>query len=739
MSFQRKRDKRQSIRPNPYAQQRIINPLFSRGKATMMLIVGGCAGAIAQVPQVGVDVVALFDCRREVERPGIHPGVYSLAVSWGTVGELLQELQDIPESVRQALRGMPAANDLQTGAGQFATLGGLALARCLKDGRLAELFFQMFEHLLILHGGSLESIEIVVVASCAGGTGSGMARKIAEVCENVLVERTPVQVTTTLHRIGPVTFAGCGDRVVQNASLVLPDDMAWYRSHKRHPRATRKLAYGELPLSGANGKARDRSVQGVARAMHSTGVQEQLALATINWAIGKAIGGITLYKSDLWLGPGPVEIAGDVARQFRRRVRDLIQTAPEDRRVLGVETAARRHDGHRRSPETLGQVATLETVKPANFDDELRRSAGYEGVVRVRLDGAGTEGLSYSASGEGTLETFLARPADSEESCRARLAELGAIGRRMDAEARDREKRLPHHEDLRRSADAELSRAVGLLWPAGFLMRLWAAILTTFKGRHGLVADFQAALAARWQADDEHGRIAFELEMFKRLAQVVQEARKALTQRLERLVEFADRHGGADSPPLVEVDGDLTGVLRAMAPHADASDEVLSGILLDAVRSVTLHGLARVVNADSAAPDDIVKALASEPYLKAPWFGGGLEPRASGVQMVVLPRAAEGVLANLDRAAAAMDINLRLVSCDAIAGGLTAVHLDVRPASHVSELFTPTIMTGLAAIRRNPDLWRLPDSEVDFQAYPVHGVEVVTLTKGLGSIMQEAA
>lgn len=718
-------DVRRSETRNPYCEDRSQNPNFRKGVVTILVLVGGAARYLACMHRLIADAVIYLDNRNEAGRRDLHPGVTALAVARGTIGELLEQVV-VPTSIRDFLSSLAAANKLDDGLGQWRKLGLLAGVVLGRDGVLARVFNQVFEYLAQLHSGQIDEVQIIVIGSQAGGTGSSLAVLAAAEAERVIVSRTPAPVSTTLFRIGAASFIGCGPRILLNTAAALPEDLAWYTGVQRHKRASRKLVLTELPLTGFNGAARDGFAANTSQATRCTSLQADLALSLINFALKDPMSGITLVKSAFWSGVTDAQLAADVALSLASRIRALAHTPARTGAVQKIECEVACERRHLIGAADLAQTAKTQTVKPPELMQQVAQHPSYGGVVRVSLrDTSGS--LTAGRSGaNGSLSSYLAQPVLTEDDARQRIGTLGGLAVQVTTEIEKRQQALAHHQSAARQASRSLGLSIDRLWPQTFTSRF----VGWFVNRSDRATAFAAALNRWREADALVGRMTCEIEMLQNVLEIVGQAKDRLLRQLLDVAGFGDDQSATHAAaPLVTVGENLDAVLRRMAMYTNLTPAAITGVLTGAVQSVTLDGLAAMVGAPVAQPAAIVRALLAGPSLTAPWYGMGQGPSEPGVQAIVLPKLAPGVLGLLKDAMITLDVDLRLLESEVVCDRLAAVELDIRPANTIRDLFTPQIMEAMKTVRANPQLWLAPDTDVDFVKYPLYGIDADGMTK----------
>jgi uncharacterized protein YlxP (DUF503 family) len=665
-----------------------VNPDFFAGKARLVIITGGCFQIVAHYPEVaGADVVVYIDVTDEIAAAKPPAAVKVVALAQG-------------ESLATLLRSVKASQDLQefmkehpgvllsTGLGQIRKLGQLAAQKVLQDPNFDEwINGAVFEPLLLRHNGMLKEIEISVLSSTPGGTGSGAARCLGEAVKNFLVARTPALVHLVNVRIGCLAFTGLGTRTRSNAAQALPEDIGFTLARDRDDQEIRELVLAELPMDGEDKELRDERAAQFVRSLRTQSVRSTRDRGAINATLTSPLGAVTVVRSGFYNAIPNRLIAGQTCAKVLPPVAGLLATPADIEAVREVRLVLKPDSSNVLSIDDLmGLARRSPKIMPENFVNLCLKTPSYDLRAYVVLRGDTT--LEAGSDFERMLRQVCQVPDDY----RRLLGICGGTLRRNEEVAAVETRELKALQPAILQAKRAFNIALSRIYP----QRIWQEVSKAFSNPAAGEQRLQNAIQRVRELLDKAQQLEVKINGRQWIRELVQSERDRICRPLRRLLAVLEGHrpvAGEHHVPLVTVADDSFIRILPNLESCESDRDVLS-LLVGCVRQVTAAGLARIVGASSDDIQSIVRALASnDPPTLAPWWGRA-EPTGARQAIFVLPPIPTSLEDDLRGVIQRdWDGQLQLATAGTAAGGLNVVRMEYVKPDRMSCLDTPLLAT----------------------------------------------
>lgn len=597
------------------------------------------------------------------------------------------------EAIQQCLRDLPGI-DLAQGLGQFRGVGTLAVNQLLADESFQFFLNEELPLKLLARYGTLTHIRVVVKAGLAGGTGSDGGRLLGDAVHKVLLEKTDAVVTVELDLIGGITAAGLGRRVAKNAAAGIADAMAYLTAKDHHERASRIGIFRELPAVGPDRAARDNFVLQLEQALASDEVKEVIDRRAPNQVLNGCFGNLWILRPDFYQALHPrLDIAADVARSFYAELRPLLKVR-SNRCVDCLEYVENRH--------ILSQEPIDDLVARAFGSDpdeicETAKEAASEVTFQVRALLDTQTRINLSAA-----HTVFSIPPRDTHAARERLATQRAALNALSTALSELHLRRQELEHNAAQLDRKLTNAIEAIHPRSQFQRM----LGGFRSDQTRLEVLGDAVRAYRQNLAELVEVQAMVASLEAAYQEVDEEHNFLLGKLKYLIARLE-------PLVVRGDADRREFLVRCAPldeyfsalwHIDdlTTDDRLTRLLGRAVREVTLHGLAKIVNAAAPRLEVIAGQIAKRAVAVSGPSWGGKARRDKPLSIHVLPPLDPDEAATLRQLIQRHDPEALVAVADTAAAGVNSVDLHFYPVEEVSDLMTGFYSQEFAQLANHP-------------------------------------
>lgn len=659
-----------------------------RERVTVSLVVGGGAACLAQSSEVLGDAAAFFDVSAEIAKidaSQFDVPCWRFALAEGHTTTSLAEHAD--DEFRSAVEELPTVN-AGDGLGQLRGFGELGARLFIASMIFVRFIAELVAELKVITNGAILQVTLRVLGSLAGGTCSGAAPIIAGAVSEALHKATDAVVEIHFEMIGPLTYAGVGERTRANAAAGLVR-LLGFIGDKSHAGDVPSMELTELPPDLRKDKpARDALVGQLFQAQTSHDLRTRLAELTPNWTTQSRFGNVRLRRVKFRRVIPREEIAFDTAPDYAHTLRTLARDLATDRTqvTVGVRIARRRH-GRPSLRAILNLV--LHANATSQFVIETVAAAGSRLTGRAYAHFAGGERVPLWA-----VETYWATPPETPVELRRRLVTYDRSLESLNAMRRDLVSQLAEYAERRRAREKRVALVVRQLAALSILFQLLACVSSRARKQKW----FRSSAHALRTVSDKAAKCRAKLRGVRRAARAVRK-KQALDMHhlraiLRRIDAFAPVGNQRHERPLV-VAKPLAAVWRSLWRFPELSRAEALRALVAAVSHATFEGLARIADAPSAELSAIVRALITNPApTPGPWWSGRRR-RDGGDVVLVLPPVPRAVLEAVRRQAAALTPELYVVATTCAAAGVVAVELTYHHIQRLNELFTSDLQHGL--------------------------------------------
>lgn len=621
--------------------------------------------------------------------------------------------------IRDALRNLPGIN-LAQGLGQYRGIGSLGAQRLLKDPQFQLYLLDEVPAMLLAEYGTLTNVSIVGKAGLAGGTGSDAVQLIVDAISQILLRKTDAAVSVHFDFIGAVTSVGLGQRTSKNAAAGTLQSFEYVCAKNHHSREIRTAVYRELPAVGPNRQARDNLVQQVEQAVMASEVREVTERRAPNQGLNGRFANATVLRTDFHEALDPrLDVAPDVARCYEAAFRNLTIVKP-DRCVQELLYGEARRDLPQESIDDL--TARALTTDADELYEAVKRPA-FNLKYEIRAALKTSVSLNLSAA-----HTLYSQQPTSEQETQDRLTVQAAS---LDAIEEEHALLMDRHGELASEAaelDKQLCRAIDAIHPTSFFGRLFAAArslegrLQSFgdaaeaiRGIEAELTEVQAKIAALQEAD--RGMRSEHTFLLDKLANIVSRLEPiALQGHAQRNVAYVN------CLPLNECFGSLWEIDQQMTEN-----EIIR-LLNSATRTVTVHGLAKIVGAESPRLEVIAKRIAGRMVSVTGPSWGGKERRDTALVIHVLPPLRAEEAAVLRKLVEAEDAEALVAMADVAVAGVNVIDLHFHAVEQPSDLLTGYYAQEFVEVDSSPQraLYLPRDVKSDLGFHIVNGRLIFT-------------
>lgn len=673
---------------------------------TVLLIQGGSNLAIVKHATLWpTGLVIGIDVPNEIERvlPAPLPDhFYPFPLAPGHTAQTLAKNADA--RTREAISNLAAMN-AAFGLGQWRGIGVLAMDRLLKSPEMKRFLNEtLLDTLVQMSGGVLEHVQIIAKGGVSGGTASAAILQMARSLADAVTCRTGATVAVSVELIGPTSFVGLGPRVWKNAAAGVVDAVAYATEKDHHEREVRLLTLVELPPVGRDRATRDRLMLEVEQAKQCPEVRRILDTAAPNQALDTPFGNVKVWQVDHFHALDPrFDLAPDIAGPYADEIRKVASDVrPQTGLVTGVTLKEERADLPRASIVTI--VACAQTSRPEQLIDAIVEP-GFTSTVAIAASLRSGETLSLDDAA-----TIWASPPNTSGEARRRLILQQSLLSTLDHEESVAKGRL---EQLTREwafLEQQVRKAAAALRPPSLLSRIRYATASPAQR----VERLRSLATNLRNAVDRTHQVSAQIVGLQRARQQVANETEQLRASLERIairldasVPHSERRR---NNPLV-IPKDIDQVYPVLCQlQGDVDDASLYHILVAAVSTVTLAGLAKITAAEPTRLDIVARHIADGSSLAAagpPWGG---QPRPlNGLRIHVIPPSAPEIAEKLQRLIHDRDSHCHVAVAEQMPASINCLTLHV----HNVQDFGEDVLTKL--LRRSlQDACEDPNNQMFF-------------------------
>ena len=673
------------------------------GVARLVILAGGAFACLARYAQIlKADMAILLDVSEEVNRVAAAANVVRVALATSETLATLCQAVSSPAELLARISKLPGVT-LDRGLCQVRAVGAMAVKQLLKQPAFGDFLDEALTRLLMLHNGSLDRVEIIVLSSTAGGTGAPCGPVIGQAFVQTITEHSDAVVDLHFLRAGSLSYLGLGKAAQVNDAADIAEIIEEVTSPIRHPREVRSLDLAELPIAGQDQVLRDQYAREFVQAYLAEGVQTLLNRTQPNVALTSEWGAVSLFEVGWGASLSSGRVAAETASQYLSEVKELLSTPPGGVDAIEVVIGQNAFTHEFSEDAIRNLIRTSGKVRP---DDLLARCTRLQAscatvAVRARVDGQSID----LANGPLPVRIVCRSTGDF----RKKLSVLSGLEQRIATETGVLRQQLAALEGDRRRAFALLEQADQKLYPIKLrerVLRVFAnpqAILVTFRNALQHVRDLDLRIARlRAQAaalEEIRGRFAADLET----------TRKQLAKAVDLLAAVRLTGDGASSPRRLVRVAPLDTVMEAMielasAPKAERSAFV--ELLASAAEAVTLDGLALITQAREPRLDLVANQLVrGEAVIALSPPCGGRRPTSEGDRIVVLPPVESSLADELRGMLKELSPGFVVAFADTAEGGANVVDLRVHRVRYFEELLTPWRSRNLRKAKEEPDLY----------------------------------
>ncbi|MBI3968815.1 MAG: hypothetical protein HY329_24525 [Chloroflexi bacterium] len=239
------------------------------GVLTLGVLVGGTGAPLRPlVDELPVDRVAVFDMPvplDEARPPVASDRVVEFEIVRGLTTPMLcdQLAQLRPDLAPLAAKLRSVQADLHAGAGQLRALGFAAVQHWIATGGDRRFRDEIVRPLMKAQSAQegIRGVDLVIVASASGGTGSGAAIPLADLASREFAHILNVPVRVTFVLVASEAHLAVGAHVLDNGATCLNELLGYVRALPEAAEITRSALVVTLPPDGADASRRERHVQ----------------------------------------------------------------------------------------------------------------------------------------------------------------------------------------------------------------------------------------------------------------------------------------------------------------------------------------------------------------------------------------------------------------------------------------------------------------------------------------------
>lgn len=562
----------------------------------IVVLVGGSAQALGRYARsLGADLVVATDVAGQLAAAGLRESQHLVLVPLG-VGHTCATLaarvaEAFPELAETALKIKDLPVELEKGAGQLRVIGFFLAKLFEAEGGDRFLEKRVFEPVMHLASGALTNVEIVVIYSLAGGTGSGAVLPLTELMVRAFTSRVQATVSVTLTAVGAETFLACGDMIWHNAAPALEECLRYTMELPRDEREFRAMFVTAGPLDRVDKEARACHMRAILPPLIAGSTRDRVDEVRVDSPM-EQFGQIRIFQPSI-VGEMPSEaVLWLTGSAYSLALEDIISNPanPNTAVCRGVDFVVIRQDTPVTTLEEIEtQVASSPERAPERLLERAQAIQPVNVVIRVRMDERHALGIDQVLSGARVCPASRAQYEGWVSDCRGLIAALTA-------ELRTELRTSARQQKARRRASRHLAHTLAALYPHRWSDSMAAAL----RGRRERVHRFVAAI-----------------ERYRRIAESVAEC-DAKVRALESSIAGLERDLGVylARPKLaLELIHEVLGANHSpwpatvLQPHpldhsfqdlllaSERCDkQEVTSILLRSVRSVSEQGIARMLS-----------------------------------------------------------------------------------------------------------------------------------------------
>lgn len=674
------------------------------------------------------EVVIDVPCGGSFEVLGVNPdiGGGDLVVAIDTAGELARLPQDSRvirvtlarrhtvkslvgklaksrgfQSARRALHNHQG--DLADGLGRIPALGAMAFEELRLTGRLDRVLEEILVRVRQLTNGAPGRIKVRICCSNSGGTGHGIAHKVAAALVKKL-ESTQAVIVVEHLRVGAQTYNGLGrDYIRFNNGAGVAEDIKAVML----PPTGNEICYldvCELPMPNdpKDKSFRDRYAGLYLQARLAEETQEVLVRGR---TFIRPLDRITVSQAGFWVLPASINPTASAAARLLPEVTGLLGDhtgntgiLPNFELVVSVEVEAVKESNY---SELVTLVKTPGWALPSGYWNQyIAAQYGHLGEVRVVVQGQ-----------EMPLGAMLVSLPNTIGSFKDRLRFL--FGLRQDVQQRLEEIQQGKQgvsevagqlDKMQQSIDNVAGRLYPGVFPAKDLMSRVTAFIRSIldlmagvRGRETLVKALESFL--KTYVEQEKGLAGLKaqeavlLGADSAIKQKIDEHQVILA-RIQQWLSRATQVGGVSLVGLFTVreldDGVLTDLLLAAQSNSHSHFEAA---LRRSLSGVTRQGLGAIllgtdaIGAADISSEVLARRLSEDPPEITPSWGGF--PRDDEpTTLIVVPPMLKDLRDELGQALRALGLPRQILQTDTVSGGVAVVLLRIYNVEELSQVQT---------------------------------------------------
>ena len=583
-----------------------------------------------------------------------------------TSDSLVAECSPGTRAIVRGHAGTAAVN----GLGQARFMGHVATEELLQSEDYALFLQDLEDQLKIATHGVVPGALWVCQRSAGGATGSGAVAIPEDSAIHISsVLGIPVHIHDNV--VGPITFAGLGNRLLPNAAFGLAERCDDLVAKRGSLLVTRDLTVTDYPPSGRDRTTRDAILALDEQLAASGEYLRSLSREAPNDSFKGPLGAVQLRQIATFESLPFGFVATEIAESIGGQIDAILARDKADRsRPITIDYHGDHIPAARQSTDHI--LSAVEQVPLGQISDALTEPEGQLTYHAIAEFDTGDEVLLAQA------ETYYATPPESPQAAERRLKQQSTCIKCIEDEAVQLDECLQAEEQRLIEARSLLQKKHGSL----------ISSLPSFWSLESKQKQFDAAARELRAASDARRHTEAKLDALVIALNAVSAEREHLRSHLVRITEVLDshvprgiretseRHTAAKS--LDELWPDLWRL--DCLPKAEQQ-----GVIAAAVSTVTAAGLAHVVAARTPRLDAIAQeiAFAEYPIEGPPWAG---RPSDTGRTILALPPMLpddrEKLSGMLKKAMPSADI----VFTDTAAAGINVMRCQLSGISNLGEL-----------------------------------------------------
>jgi hypothetical protein len=653
-----------------------VNNQTSKQTVRIGIVVGGALKPAAFTPAIiNADIILHLDVLAE-QKGKVRRGntdIFRVPLGEGMTTVSLIEQFKSDAAFAPAIKAIrhSGIGGLGDGLGQVTNLGVMAY-KSIQKSEMPAIFEDIMIHVSELTNGSPKKIEVWVMGSTSGGTGSGVCQIVAADLMDRLYRKFTNKTTIVelQMRVGRLTFGNIPSLQTVNINHNNIVNLSSVLARVTDPETDqiRQAVLFELPMVGTDTELRNMYAAMILQAYGANSVQDAINLGRNNQAItGGILGRIACLRAGVTPLDKAVNVPASAAVFLMPRLMDLLSVTDEGTVPLRIQTnisvdsPPRHHD--------FVQLMASDSKDPMNIDmvlPYLQAKYRPDCLIMVQL------------SAEQALQSAI--NVDVPKSAKEftdRLRELLRVLNTLKAKQKELVQVLNGKQEAYDGLTDNIMGKVKKLRPEGFFG----------KGR-GLFVDRQSAveeiaqnLSAYPQAELELKQAEVELEALKQGITMTEAAIKRMKEFVEEILDSLQQIVNSTTGAMQEifilrsVDEVFVDLLTARQARDTEQFEVA---LFGSVAGVTQKGLARILGLEMKTNlTDIANKLIQEPAMMAPQWSGR-QPKRELKKLIVIPQLEPTMKAELSRIISALtDDRITLLETDTVLGGLAVVMLSL--------------------------------------------------------------